>query len=118
MREWSIWSMIGLGACCALALSSCETSPQTAFPTTQTITATGMAQSADLATLSAGRKLYTTNCTECHVARPVAQYSIGQWRHIVEIMAPRAGLTPSDRAALEAYLIAARKSVPQSWAGF
>lgn len=113
MRDWSTWSL-ALGACCALALSSCETSPQIAFPTAQTMAATGAARSADLATLSVGRKLYTTNCTECHVARPVAQYSVAQWRHIVGIMAPRAGLKPLDRAALEAYLITARKSVPQS----
>jgi mono/diheme cytochrome c family protein len=97
-----------------LVFGSCETSPQTAFPTTQTIAATGAGQGADLATLSIGRKIYTTNCTECHVAPPVAQHSVEQWRHIVGIMAPRAGLKPSDRAALEAYLIAARKSVSKS----
>jgi mono/diheme cytochrome c family protein len=113
MRDWSTW-LVGLGGFCALALSSCETNPQAAFPTTQTIAATGVAQSADLATLSVGRKIYTTSCTECHVARPVAQYSVTQWRRIVGIMAPRAGLKPSDRAALETYLIAAQKSVPQN----
>lgn len=112
MRDRIIWS-VALGACCSLALGSCETSPPIAFPTTQAIAATGAAQSADFATLSVGRKIYTTNCTECHVARPVAQYSVAQWRHIVGIMAPRAGLKPSDQAALETYLIAARKSVSE-----
>lgn len=67
-----------------------------------------------MVTLERGRKIYTTSCTECHVARPVANYSVAQWRHYVEIMAPRAGLPPQDRAALEAYLIAARESLPPS----
>jgi len=46
------------------------------------------------------------------VARPIADYSVASWRHYVEIMAPRAGLQTSDRAALEAYVVAARQSLP------
>ena len=98
---------------CSLALGSCETNPNVAFPTAHTVAArVGEGQIADVATLDRGRKIYTTSCTECHVARPIAHYSAAQWRHYVSIMAPRAGLKPQDRTAVEAYVIAARESLP------
>lgn len=104
----------GLAAACAWVASSCETNPRTAFPTAQTIARSSAAGGSDFATLTQGRKVFTTSCTECHVARPIAGYSVAQWRHNVSVMAPRARLKPADRAALEAYLVAARESVPQS----
>ena len=111
----NIWSarLAGLGALCLLVTGGCETSPNAAFPTANAVAAhAGVAQSADIATLERGRKIYTTSCTECHVARPIANYSVARWQHYVGIMAPRAGLQSSDRAALEAYVVAARQSLP------
>ena len=102
--------LYGLSAVCLSLLSGCQTSPQSAFPTAQAVV--GVTQGGDVSALERGRKIFTTSCTECHVARPVANYSVAQWRHYVGIMAPRAGLAPRDRAALETYLIAARKSLP------
>ena len=105
--------LLGLGALCAIAVGSCETSPNTAFPTGRAVAASGGGgQGSEIATLDRGRKIYTTSCTECHVARPIAHYSVAQWRHYVSIMAPRAGLKPQDRTAVEAYVIAARASLP------
>lgn len=98
---------------CAAGFSGCETSPQTAFPTAQTITRSGAAPTTDVATLTRGRKIFTTSCTECHVARPIAGYSVEEWRRNVSVMAPRARLNADDRAALETYLTAARKSLPR-----
>jgi len=112
MNIWSARST-WLGALCVLVIGGCETGPNAAFPTASAVAAhAGAAQSADIATLERGRKIYTTSCTECHVARPIADYSVARWRHYVGIMAPRAGLQPSDRAALEAYVVAARQSLP------
>jgi hypothetical protein len=105
---------LGLSACCGALLNGCETSPSVAFPTAQTVARAGAQAGTEVATLAVGRKIYTTSCTECHVARPVPNFSVQQWRHIVGKMAPRAHLNASDRAALEAYLIAARESLPQS----
>lgn len=106
---------LGLGAVCILALASCESNPNPGFPTARALTAqTGSGQKADVATLDRGRKIYTTSCTECHVARPIAKHSVAQWRHFIDIMAPRAGLQPNDRAAVEAYVIAVRQSLPPS----
>ena len=53
----------------------------------------------------------TRQVAQRHVARPIADYSVASWRHYVAIMAPRAGLQPNDRAALEAYVVAARESL-------
>ncbi len=101
------------GALCLLALGSCESNPNTTFPTARAVAShPSGGNDLDLATLERGRKIYTTSCTECHVARPIAHYSVAQWHHYVEIMAPRAGLLPKDRAALETYVIAARQSLP------
>jgi mono/diheme cytochrome c family protein len=107
--------LIGLGACCVFGLGGCETNPNVAYPSARTLATTmGAGQNADVATLDRGRKIYTTSCTECHVARPIAQHSVEQWRHFIGIMAPRARLQPADRAALEAYVIAARQSLSRS----
>ena len=105
---------VGFALFCVLALGSCETNPGVAFPTGRALTTrAGTGPSPSIETLDHGRKIYTTRCTECHVARSIGNYSIERWRYYVNIMAPRAGLEPSDRAALEAYLIAARQSMPQ-----
>ncbi|MBA3830596.1 MAG: hypothetical protein H0X34_01620 [Chthoniobacterales bacterium] len=105
---------LGFAAVCAGIFFSCQSSPRSAFPTAQTIARSSAARGTDLAMLAQGRKIFTTSCTECHVARPIAGYSVTQWRHNVSVMAPRARLKPGDRAALEAYLVAARESLPQS----
>jgi mono/diheme cytochrome c family protein len=112
MNLWRV-RLAGLGVFCLFLMGGCEISPNAAFPTASAVAArTGAGQSADIATLELGRKIYTTSCTECHVARPIADYSVARWRHYVAIMAPRAGLQPNDRAALEAYVVAARQSLP------
>lgn len=105
-------SSFALGAVCLGLVGGCQFSPNAAFPTAQTLASVRGAQDASIATLERGRKIYTTSCTECHVARSIAHYTPAQWRHYVGIMAPRAGLKPSDRAALESYLLAARRSMP------
>lgn len=104
---------VGFALFCVLGLGSCETNPTVAFPTARVLAATaGTGPNSDIKTLDHGRKIYTTRCTECHVARTIGDYSVEQWRHYVKIMAPRAGLDPEDRFALETYLIAARESMP------
>ncbi len=103
--------LVGLGGFCMLALAGCESN--SAFPTAHALVASvGNRQRADVATLDRGRKIYTTSCTECHVARTITHYSVAQWRHYIGIMAPRAGLKPPDKAAVEAYVIAVRESAP------
>lgn len=80
----------------------------------QRLTTAGVAGDATVETLTQGRKIFTTTCTECHVAQPIAHLSVPQWQKTISIMAPRARLTESDRAALEAYVTAARSALPGS----
>ena len=104
-------SLLGLGLAGVLVLSACQSGPTAAFPTAETVAATRGRNTEDVATLERGRKIYTSSCTECHVARPIAQHSVEQWRQIIEVMAPRAGLDGADRVALEKYVVAARESL-------
>src|SRR5580765_2203604 len=94
--------LFGLVAVCLGLLGGCQSSPNNAFPTAQALAGVNGGQDLSVATLERGRKIYTTRCTECHVARTIAHYTPAQWLHYVGIMAPRAGLQPADRAALEA----------------
>jgi mono/diheme cytochrome c family protein len=95
------------------SFAACGVDPNIAFPPPRRVFVnTGPQATADLATLERGRKIYTTSCTECHVARTIGHYSEEQWHYYIGIMAPRAGLQPNDRAALQAYLLAARRSLP------
>ena len=105
-------ALTAFGAGWLFLFGGCENHPNTAFPTAQTVAAQASGGGAGIATLERGRKLYTTRCTECHVARAIDHYSVAQWQHYIGIMAPRAGLKPQDRAAVETYVIAARKSLP------
>lgn len=83
---------LALGVFCILAFGSCESSPNAAFPTGRTVAARGGDKHPlDVATLERGRKIYTTSCTECHAARPIARYSVAQWHHYVRIMSPGLG---------------------------
>ena len=104
-------SVLGLGLAGVLFLGACQSGPAVAFPTAETVATTRGRYEGNVVTLERGRKIYTTRCTECHVARPIAQHSVEQWRHIIGIMAPRAGLEVTDRVALEEYIVAARRSL-------
>ena len=54
-----------------LFLGGCASASHDAFPTVQAVAHPGT----DIAQLALGRKIFTTSCTECHVARRVADYS-------------------------------------------
>ncbi len=101
----------GLSLLVIVGFGACGTNPGSSFPTAETVAAVGANRGVDLATLNRGRKVFTTTCTECHVAQPIAKLSVAQWQRTVAIMAPRARLTESDRAAVEAYVTAARRTV-------
>lgn len=58
--------------------------------------------------LDEGRTIFTRNCTACHSARPISEYSTTEWQNIVDEMAPRTKLSDDRKSALVAYLNAAR----------
>jgi len=52
------------------------------------------------------RRFYEARCGVCHVPRPREEFSAVEWPGILDTMAPRAGLTRTQRDRVSAYLIA------------
>jgi mono/diheme cytochrome c family protein len=59
--------------------------------------------------LQKGRVLFASRCIECHTLPPVNGHTDSEWPHLVDAMASRASLKPSEREALLAYILAARQ---------
>jgi mono/diheme cytochrome c family protein len=61
--------------------------------------------------LERGRQLFVHRCIECHTLPPAWKYSREDWPKIVNDMSHRASLTPADREAVVAYILAVRKQM-------
>ncbi len=57
--------------------------------------------------LTEGRRIYTAQCTACHVAEPVKKYTPAQWAVILPDMITETKLNPAQAAAVTAYVRAA-----------
>lgn len=79
----------------SIALASCVSINQIAPPIT------GSAQ------LTEGRRIYTTQCTTCHVAEPVKKYTAAEWRTILPEMIEETKLNAQQAAAVTEYVRAA-----------
>lgn len=86
-------------------LSGCQTTENSA-PVVQSLSLSSRRNPS----LEHGRDVFLRSCRECHTLQPIRKHSVDRWHEILAIMAPRARLSPDDRAALEAYLVAARRS--------
>jgi hypothetical protein len=62
----------------------------------------------DLTTLQKGRSLFAHRCIECHTLPPVWHYRVKDWPLIINSMAHRASLKPTERDAILAYILAVR----------
>ena len=58
---------------------------------------------------NAGKTIYTTRCTRCHGAKPLANYTAQQWKNILKSMAPKAGLTASETDQVKDFVTANAK---------
>ena len=65
-------------------------------------------QQVDVATLQRGRTLFAYRCIQCHTAPSVWHYRLEDWPPIVNSMAHRASLSPAERDAIVAYILAVR----------
>jgi len=61
------------------------------------------------ALLEQGRRLYGGPCSSCHTPYLPAKYSAAEWARIVADMRERAKLSASERDAVLAYVLAARR---------
>jgi mono/diheme cytochrome c family protein len=64
------------------------------------------------AMISEGRHLYLTTCTKCHAAEPVRDYTASEWAEIIPEMAEESHFTPSQTAAVAAYIEAVLRTSP------
>jgi hypothetical protein len=92
----------------ALLLTSCETNNY-APPVTLVMTRSTSHRMQDV-DLKRGRTLFVHRCIECHTLPAIWKYSDEDWPKIVNSMAHRASLNPSEREAVIAYILAARAS--------
>jgi mono/diheme cytochrome c family protein len=95
-----------LGAAAALILGGCATNVPPVTP--QMAAAVGQSSTV----LEHGRQLYAGPCTACHSPESIGKYSAGQWREIMADMGERAKLSPADREAVLAYVLAVRAAPP------
>lgn len=52
------------------------------------------------------RRFYEARCGVCHVPYPREHFEGGEWRKILDVMGPRAGLTRAQRERVLAYVTA------------
>lgn len=95
-----------------IGIAGCTSINELAPPVTSALLGAG--RGAGEAQLSEGRRIYTTQCTSCHAAEPVAKYA-GEWPGIIEEMAPKSKLRPEQARAVLSYVLAAERlpKVPQ-----
>jgi mono/diheme cytochrome c family protein len=66
-----------------------------------------------MAYLETGRAIYVGQCTHCHSAKPVSEYSAEAWtQKIMPRMAKKAKLTPEQTQTVLDYVLAARGVTP------
>jgi mono/diheme cytochrome c family protein len=95
---------------CAIVclLMGCESASFAPPPVTPQMAKTGKRQ-VSVATLQQGRHLFVSRCLECHTLPPVSSRSAQKWPKVVDRMAARSSLKPTERDALVDYLQAVAK---------
>jgi len=102
MKRLNLIGFLGIGI--ILFASSCKKDIITGagslyVPTTSDVTAT-----ATLADLQSGHTLYLNRCGSCHNLYSPDSYSSSNWTGILASMAPKAGLTSSEKSLVLKYV--------------
>jgi mono/diheme cytochrome c family protein len=103
MKKLSI--LAGLVFC---NLAGCESTRYAPPVVTSQMAWVGGGQHADLMMLHEGQRLFVSRCIECHTLPPVTSHTAVEWPRLIDEMAGRASLKPSERNAVLAYILAAR----------
>jgi trimethylamine-N-oxide reductase (cytochrome c) len=90
----------------AIAIWSCshKTTPSQATTTTTTVTTT--TATGDVA---AGKDTYSAKCQQCHGLKDPGKFTTTQWAPILDNMARKANLDPTEKANVLAYVLANAK---------
>ena len=82
-------------------------------PTEEQLTALKpMYANATLDELTAGHKIYTGVCTNCHGAKNIYKRAEGEWSHIIDDMAPKAHISDIEKDQLTKYVMSIKASQP------
>ncbi len=63
-----------------------------------------------LQTLTNGHSIYTGVCTNCHGMKNIYKRSEESWKHEIDVMAPKAKITDSQKDDLFKYIISMKAS--------
>jgi hypothetical protein len=88
--------------------SGCESFNVNPAPMTVGVVRAGAGMRVDENVLREGRSLFVSRCIGCHTLPVVWYYAKSDWPGIVQSMAGRASLKPSEEKALVAYILAVR----------
>ena len=94
----------------ALVLGGCASSVLVVAPPVSPAMVTA-AHGPSAESLNEGRRIFVGPCAACHAPDPIGKYSLSEWHTAIDEMAPRAKLSPDRRAALLAYVSAAKAVV-------
>lgn len=101
MKKLHVIWIIGVGS--LFFLNSCKkdalVTDSLYVPVASDVTAT-----ATLTDLQQGRTIYVNSCGSCHGLYSPDQYSVSNWNSILPNMAPRAGLSASEKALVQKYV--------------
>ena len=96
-----------------VVFGGCEALNNFPPPVTPNMAKAGKHSGATMQKLEHGRSLFAGRCIECHVLPAIAHYPAEKWPRIIDWMGERASLTPADREAVVAYVLAARREHPE-----
>jgi hypothetical protein len=106
--EMKNFAILAAAMICLVDFNSCETTSFAPPPVTAELAREGTGQHGDIATLREGRTLFVSRCIECHTLPAVSSHSAQEWPRLIDEMAGRANLKPTEREAVLAYILALR----------
>ena len=98
--------LFAASAVIAIVVGGCALASSVAPPVTPAMISHAHGTSAE--TLNEGRRLFVGPCTACHAPDPIGKLTLPEWRAAVDKMAPRTKLNADRRAALLAFITAAK----------
>ena len=102
MRKLHLIGLLSVGI--LVSISSCKKSTFAPNDSLYVPTATDVTATATLSDLQIGHTLYMNRCGSCHGLYSPDSYSSSNWTSILASMAPKAGLSSSDKALVYKYV--------------
>ena len=102
MRRLKFLAVLAIGS--LVIFTSCSKNSSSSADPYYTPTAANVTSTATLTELQQGRDLYLGRCGACHGIYSPDSYSAANWRSILSIMGPRAGLSAANITLVTKYV--------------